>query len=322
MNRPVYWILLANLAVVVVLVWFHPQLMLAPGGLIAGHRGLERDCLACHALGRGAASDKCVACHKVDSIGVLTSKGVALTNRKNKTPFHQKLSGQDCVACHGDHAGVAKFRSSQRFSHPLLDAATREGCSSCHKRPGDGLHRQVPEQCSQCHTVEGWKPARFNHDQLTALQREGCGSCHQSKAPTDGVHRQAGGQCGRCHTLARWKPATFDHRKFFAFDRNHETKCATCHPSDDYRNYTCYGCHEHTQGKIRKEHLEEGIRDFERCVLCHRNANEDDAKALWRSGRWREGVAGAPALSGSPLETPLPRSDRSKRHEGREDHGD
>ena len=31
----------------------------------------------------------------------------------------------------------------------------------------------------------------------------------------------------------------------------------------------CYGCHEHTPAKIRAEHQEEGIRDFEKYVDCH-----------------------------------------------------
>ena len=48
-------------------------------------------------------------------------------------------------------------------------------------------------------------------------------------------------------------------------------------------NYTCYGCHEHSRSKIREEHLEEGIRDYENCVECHRSGDEDEAKRIWRS---------------------------------------
>ena len=49
----------------------------------------------------------------------------------------------------------------------------------------------------------------------------------------------------------------------------------TCHTGNDYSRYTCYGCHEHTPAKIRSEHQEEGIRDFENCVECHRSADKD-----------------------------------------------
>ncbi|MBF0613547.1 MAG: class III cytochrome C family protein [Magnetococcales bacterium] len=325
MKRLVPWILGINLALIALLVLLYPHLMVAPGSLISGHRSLERDCFACHDWFAGATSNKCLKCHKSDSIGVLNTKGKPLAVRKSKTPFHQKLTDYDCVACHGDHVGVAKYRVVQRFSHQLLDAATREGCVACHARPKDGMHRLVTDLCSQCHGTERWKPARFNHDLLSASQRAACVECHQAKTPTDGLHRQLTAPCSRCHTLTAWKPATYDHRQSFALDRDHDVKCVTCHPSDDYKNYTCYGCHEHNQGKIRKEHLEEGIRDFERCVLCHRNANEDDAKQLWRSGRWRDGLPpGTPVpLLDAPRDSEKGhKSERSKSHGKREEHDD
>ena len=48
-------------------------------------------------------------------------------------------------------------------------------------------------------------------------------------------------------------------------------------------DYTCYGCHEHSRSKIREEHVEEGIRDYENCVEGHRSGDEDEAKRIWRS---------------------------------------
>lgn len=96
--------------------------------------------------------------------------------------------------------------------------------------------------------------------------------------------------CGQCHTVTQWKPASFDHKKYFDFDKDHNVKCVLCHPGNNFKNTTCYECHEHSPQKIRSEHLEEGIRDYERCALCHRNANEDDAERLWKSGRWRDNL--------------------------------
>lgn len=55
----------------------------------------------------------------------------------------------------------------------------------------------------------------------------------------------------------------------------------------DYSRYTCYGCHEHTPDNIRREHIEEGIRDFDNCVECHRNADEHDIRG--RGNETREG---------------------------------
>jgi hypothetical protein len=242
MHRPVKYLLWITLAIVTSLVFILPDTMIAPGRLLPGHSALERDCFACHTPFLGSPSEGCLACHKAASIGVTTSKGVPLTVRKTRVPFHQKLLNQDCVACHSDHSGVATYRVTGRFSHQLLDDMTRGQCIACHPRPVDDLHRQVSDTCSQCHTLE------------------------------------------------RWKPATFEHEKLFALDRDHNVKCVTCHSRNNYKAYTCYGCHEHSVKKVRKEHLEEGIREFDRCVLCHRNADEDDAKRIWRSGRWRDGT--------------------------------
>jgi hypothetical protein len=49
--------------------------------------------------------------------------------------------------------------------------------------------------------------------------------------------------------------------------------------ANDYKKYTCYGCHEHTPANIRREHVEEGIRNFDNCVECHRSGDKDEAKA-------------------------------------------
>ena len=69
-------------------------------------------------------------------------------------------------------------------------------------------------------------------------------------------------QLQQCHSQDKWIPATFDHDKYFQLDRDHNKRCVTCHVRNDYSRYTCYGCHEHTPDNIRREHVEEGIRDL------------------------------------------------------------
>ena len=86
----------------------------------------------------------------------------------------------------------------------------------------------------------------------------------------------------------RWKPATFDHAKLFVLDSDHNAACVTCHTDNDYSRYTCYGCHEHTPAKVRAEHQEEGIQNFENCVECHRSANKEAAERGSREGRKRD----------------------------------
>ena len=73
-------------------------------------------------------------------------------------------------------------------------------------------------------------------------------------------------------------PATFDHDKYFELDRDHNAQLRDLSCAQRLQRYTCYGCHEHTPGNIRREHIEEGIRDFNNCVECHRNANEHDIR--------------------------------------------
>ena len=238
MNKSLRLILAANLIALAILAFAYPHLMVGPGKLIPGHASLESDCFACHASFRGATTERCTGCHKPEQIGKLTTLGQPILKPLTRTPFHQKLLKQDCLACHSDHAGVKRFRIEGRFNHALLRPDAGKECESCHESPADALHRQVT------------------------------------------------GNCGQCHTQDKWVPATFDHDRYFVLDRDHNVKCVTCHVRNDYGAYTCYGCHEHTPEKIRREHIEEGIRDYKDCVECHRSADEGDIRM---PGRQREG---------------------------------
>lgn len=228
------YIIVANLAVLGTLLFVYPEFMIAPGGLIEGHRELTTDCFACHTLGRAVPSQKCIDCHKVEDIGVVTTKGVPVRNA-TLSSFHQRLRLQDCAACHSDHHGVKAFRAGIRFSHTLLEPAERDRCEACHRTPKDTLHRNID------------------------------------------------GGCAKCHTTERWSPATFDHGRYFVLDRDHNAKCSTCHAGSNFARYTCYGCHEHSRAGIWAEHAEEGIRDFDNCVECHRSGDEHDIR--WNGER-------------------------------------
>jgi class III cytochrome C family protein len=280
-------ILIINLTILAVLVFVYPHLMVSPGKLIDDHKISETDCFACHDVLLGASSEKCITCHKVADIGLLTTKGTPKIGKKPNVAFHQKLLGQDCVACHSDHEGVAIYRKKNKFSHQLLDTALREQCIACHKKPEDEKHRQASDKCTQCHSSEKWKPATFDHKLLKKSELDQCTNCHKAKVPSDKLHQQASDKCGQCHSTDKWKPATFDHAQWFRFDDEHE-RCTTCHRTPtykepNYKEYTCYFCHEHTPEKIRREHVEEGIRDFDNCVSCHRSSDEDAAKRAWET---------------------------------------
>ena len=236
-GRWLWTVIVANLLVLLALVFVYPHLMVSPGPLIPAHATLTTDCFACHAPLRGASAARCVSCHALPDIGLRNTKGVAIKETASKAmpseattgpkvAFHQQLTEQNCMACHSDHARAKLTpRSHKPFSHALLRVETRTRCESCHQAADDTLHRQIVGNCSQCHTP------------------------------------------------AAWKPATFEHSKFFSLDKPHNASCVSCHSANDYSKYTCYGCHEHTPANVRRKHEEEGIQNFGNCVKCHRSAD-------------------------------------------------
>lgn len=202
---------------------------------------------------------------------------------------HADLGG-DCFACH------APFRG-----------APSERCVSCHKLADIGLRttRGLPlptrptrppfhqalsaANCLACHAEhQGAHPPRssgptFAHALLQPALRGRCETCHAP--PADTLHRQFKAGCAQCHTTRAWTPAAFDHGRYFRLEGEHAAPCATCHVNGDFKRYTCFGCHEHTPAKIRAEHEEEGIRNFDNCVRCHRSGDEEGREG----GERREG---------------------------------
>lgn len=290
-SRTVINIILANLVAVAALALIYPHLVVSPGALIEGHRELTGDCFACHSALRGADAQKCIGCHRVATIGIRTSKGEPIVRKKIAVAFHQDLAEQDCTACHSDHRGMLPYRTIRAFSHDVLPQAVRERCEGCHKGPADSLHRTVAGNCLACHDQHQWNPATFSHQMLGPKVLARCEGCH--RAPGDTLHEGISGGCGSCHAQERWEPATFDHDKHFRLDHDHRGACTTCHVGNDYKRYTCYGCHEHSPDGIRAEHLEEGIRDYENCVQCHRSADEEEAEhGRYGESRWAGGERG------------------------------
>jgi hypothetical protein len=285
-NRIIISIVATSVILLLILALIYPEPMISPGKPIDAHADLAADCFACHTPFIGSRSAKCIDCHKVEEIGLKTTKGLDISREKKSVAFHQELIEDDCIACHSDHRGVKAFRPISQFSHNLLKSNLHNQCDSCHSNPDDELHRPIKRNCSDCHTQDAWSPANFKHEEyflLKPIMQKRCDSCH--KNPSDDLHRQVRGGCGQCHGYDAWIPATFEHEKYFRFDRDHTTDCATCHLDNNYSDYTCYGCHEHSRSKIRGEHVEEGIREYENCVECHRSGDEDEAERIWRSKR-------------------------------------
>jgi hypothetical protein len=267
---PLWMLIAAGVLGVIALSFAAPQKMISPGALVRGHAQIESRCFACHAPWQGAAWQRCTRCHQVADIGLRTTQGAPLAQRRLKVSFHQQLIEQDCVACHVEHVvdhGAAERRS---FSHAMLHAAVRTICEDCHAAPVDTTHRDLTVGCARCHRADGWKPADFDHAALASIEQQHCEGCH--RPALDNLHRVIQNRCQQCHSQKRWKPSTFDHDRRFVLDSDHNVRCQICHLSDELRHYSCYGCHAHRPDPIRAVHAEEGIRVFADCVRCHRSA--------------------------------------------------
>jgi len=136
-GRWLFWIIAANLLVLVGLAFAYPHLMVSPGPVVAAHAEVGTDCFACHKPWRGAVATLCIECHALPDIGLRTTKGAAIvpssTQPRLKTSFHQDLIEQDCMACHTDHRSPRLAQQNRKaFSHALLRPAVQQQCEGCH----------------------------------------------------------------------------------------------------------------------------------------------------------------------------------------------
>jgi hypothetical protein len=236
------------------------------------HRGLPANgCLECHTDHKGRDAKKALRTFRHESLGadLRANCNTCHNSQKPKDNIHAS-AGNNCATCHS-----TKAWKPASFNHKTLAAGKR--CIECHKSdlPKDRLHANVGNNCATCHSTKAWEPANFNHKTLAAGQR--CIECHKSDLPKDRLHADAGSNCATCHGTKAWKPANFNHDRYFRLDRDHRASCKTCHNDPaNFRQYTCYGCHEHTPANIAREHIEEGIRNYRNCAKCHKSSRDGD----------------------------------------------
>lgn len=251
--------------------------MLNPGELSQGHQKLNDKCNSCHKPFTGIEATRCISCHKPDEIGLDTSIKTSFPQNQKVILFHARLKTQECTSCHTDHKGRDPKLSIGRFDHSLLAAQLQSNCSGCHAKPEDKLHIQVTADCENCHNTKKWEfKGVFDHEQITGANKSNCNSCHQK--PSDTFHQSLQDNCSKCHSTDKWLPSSFNHSSYFLLDRDHNVKCNTCHANNNFSVYTCYGCHEHSENKIRKEHNEHGIVSFTDCASCHRSGDKHDIR--------------------------------------------
>lgn len=186
-------------------------------------------------------ADNCFACH---------------------TPF-RGASSERCVSCHkvadiGLRTTKGRLLSPRTAKPSFHQALNADDCLACHV------------EHLGAHPPKSNKPA-FAHALLKPTLRGRCETCHAP--PPDSLHRHITAGCAQCHTTKAWSPGAFDHGRHFRLEGEHAAPCATCHVNNDFKRYTCFGCHEHTPANIRSAHAEEGIRNLENCVRCHRGGD-------------------------------------------------
>jgi hypothetical protein len=279
-------------------------------GGVAAHAELTDNCSACHAppWHSETMATRCLACH--------TQVRDQLDH--HQPLHGKLADGARCRDCHTEHRGPqAQLTRLDRFHHdfaafPLTGKHQAVECRACHR---DETHRGTPTACvachaepavhkgrfgtgcAQCHSTSAWTGAAFDHD-LAAFKLTGrhktvdckschvnnvyagtaqtCASCHAEPAKHKGRYGTA---CAQCHTTSQWTGATFKHTFPLNHGRRGVSACTTCHTTpNEFKTYTCYGCHEHTPAKIERRHAKRIIANLQDCVRCHANGREHGQK--------------------------------------------
>ncbi|MCF8365195.1 MAG: cytochrome C [Bacteroidales bacterium] len=298
---------------------------LSPGDLAEVHAHLEglSNCTKCHTLGNKVSDDKCLDCHK-------EIKNLIGQNRGYHVSLEVKT--KNCFECHNDHHGrnfqIIRFEAD-KFDHnlsgyELSGAHSKKDCKDCHKPDfivsskykekkntylgletaclschKDYHQGTLPANCSECHTLEKFKPApKFDHNkakfqlrgkhqtlecikchkigekdgekyqEFIGIEYANCTNCHED------VHKNKfGTNCIKCHNEESFHEIknldVLDHdRTSFPLKGKHiAVECKKCHKT----NYTnplphasCLDCHE-------DYHKGQFIRDGKNteCTSCH-----------------------------------------------------
>lgn len=201
-------------------------------------------------------------------IGCLLAMQLLLMGMKYPAPLyspgdvveaHSKIR---CKGCHAPFKRVPSESCSTVQCHPEGKIGKKPAITDLH-------NRMKGKDCLTCHSehlgLKGKITKGMDHDAF--LKGSTCMDCH--KGPKDELHLGVSGSCGDCHTTKGWKPSTYNHEKYFFLDRDHKVSCNKCHDTGSYKKYTCMNCHEHSGGKIDREHSEEGIKNYGDCLRCH-----------------------------------------------------
>lgn len=232
------------------------------------HIGLA--CESCHRGARTAADfhsapQNCAACHQKDDA-------------------HQGSFGTECGTCHTESAwkpatfdhSLTGFKLDGQHTEAECEEChtnktfkdTPSTCFACHQKDDEHAGK-YGQNCQNCHSTQGWKPATFDHN-LSKFKLSGahanvtcekchinnifkgtpqtCAGCHNEPAFHAGLFR--GQACEACHNTNAWSPALFNqpHPQPLTDEGgsgiNHgNATCRQCHPSN-LNTASCLACHD------------------------------------------------------------------------------
>ena len=212
-------------------------------------------------------------------------------------PAHASLAG-NCFACHVPLQGAAEARCTTCHAVKDIGLFTVAGAPAAPSTEMPPFHQGLAStDCMGCHTdhpMASLTPPHshtFAHDLLSPSAGAACSDCHL--APVDTVHADNTLQCSSCHIQTRWAGAMIDHTRFFALTGPHDVACSTCHTrANDFSQFTCFSCHEHQESDLIRKHQEEGIRNIDNCVACHRDAHAEGGEGGERNEGGEGGEGG------------------------------
>jgi hypothetical protein len=199
---------------------------------------------------------ECVKCH---ANKVYTGLKFAVCSDCHKDPHQQKFTGA-CATCHTPEAWKTQKIDHAKTPFPLNGRHADVKCASCHTEPpvkvklkadrcaachADVHRAEFKQDCTTCHTEQGWRQVKFDHQAKTksAYALTGkhataeCVACHKgvklTATPPAGTRASAPKTTGRALVL--------DAVDF----RGLTTPCASCH-ADVHRaelGSRCETCH-------------------------------------------------------------------------------
>jgi hypothetical protein len=208
-------------------------------------------CSDCHVdPHKGAFPQRCDTCHVTAGWKKLLS-GFAFDHAKTKFPLLGKHASVTCAACH----------TSGDFKKPLAFA----NCMDCHKdiHNGQFLARPKKGECSECHTVDGWKPSLFGVKEHATSQYplEGkhatveCDKCHLP-AGKETIYKVKFANCRDCHKDV--------HEGQFS-GASYNNRCESCHTVRDFhRTLYTIAMHQKTKFPLAGAHAAVA------CNECHK----------------------------------------------------